>query len=72
MDNCAVKKFEINSQWRNELFFIVMLHFSLRKSAMNAPRIGKLRKELTLNWPRRNGAMHGAIKTVGLIEKSVF
>jgi hypothetical protein len=38
----AMKKFGINGQLRNKLFFIVIYHFSLVKAAMNAPCICKL------------------------------
>jgi hypothetical protein len=37
------KKFAINGQLQNQLFLIVIHHFSLVKAAMNAPRICKLR-----------------------------
>jgi hypothetical protein len=40
---CAMKKFGFNCQMRNELFFIVIYHFSLVKGAMNAARVCKLR-----------------------------
>jgi hypothetical protein len=39
-----MNKFGINSQWRNKLFLIVILCFSLVKAAINAPRICKLHK----------------------------
>jgi hypothetical protein len=42
-DKCALKKFGINGQLRNKLFLIVIHHFSLVKSAMNAPRICSIR-----------------------------
>jgi hypothetical protein len=41
LDKCAVKKFGINGQLRNKLFFIVIHLFSLVKAIMNAPRICK-------------------------------
>jgi hypothetical protein len=37
-----MKKFCINGQWRNKLFFIVSI--SLVKAAMNAPAFGKCAK----------------------------
>jgi hypothetical protein len=37
-----MKKFGINGQLRNKLFFIVIYHSSLVKGAMNAARICKL------------------------------
>jgi hypothetical protein len=40
---CAMKKIIFNGQMRNELFFIVIYHSSLVKSAMNAARVCKLR-----------------------------
>jgi hypothetical protein len=40
----ATKKFIINGQWRNKLFFIVINRFSLVKVAMNVLRVSKLRK----------------------------
>jgi hypothetical protein len=43
IDKCAMKKFGINGQLRNKLFFIVTHRFSLVKAAMNAPRICKVR-----------------------------
>jgi hypothetical protein len=43
IDKCAMKKFRINGQLRNKLFLIVIHRFSLVKSAMNAPRICKMR-----------------------------
>ncbi len=38
-----MKKFGINGQMQNKLFFIVIYHFSLVKAAMNAAHICKLR-----------------------------
>jgi hypothetical protein len=38
-----MKKFGINDQLRNQLFFIVINRFPLVKAAMNAPRICKMR-----------------------------
>ncbi len=38
-----MKKFYINGQLRNKLFFIVMHRVSLVKADMNAPRICKMR-----------------------------
>ncbi len=43
LHECAMKKFSINGQLRNELFFIDILRFSLAKAAMNALRICKMR-----------------------------
>jgi hypothetical protein len=40
----AMKKFCINGQWQNKIFFTVIYHFSLVNAAMNAPRICKLWK----------------------------
>ncbi len=40
---CAMKKFDFNSQMRNEPFLIVIYHSSLVKGAMNAARVCKLR-----------------------------
>jgi hypothetical protein len=42
----GLKKFIINGQWRNKLFWIVINCFSLVKAVMkmNAPRVCKLRK----------------------------
>jgi hypothetical protein len=39
---CAVKKFSINGQLRNKLFFIVIHRFQLVKAAMNALRSCKM------------------------------
>ncbi len=38
-----MKKFSINSQLRNKLFFIAIHRFSLVRAAMNALRICKMR-----------------------------
>jgi hypothetical protein len=38
-----MKKFGINGQLRNKLFFIVIHRFSLVKAAINSPRICKMR-----------------------------
>jgi hypothetical protein len=43
LDKCAMKKFGINGQLRNKLFFIVIHRFSLVKAAMNALGISKKR-----------------------------
>jgi hypothetical protein len=40
----ATKKFIINGQWRNKLFLIIINRFSLGKTAINAPRVCKLRQ----------------------------
>jgi hypothetical protein len=40
---CAMKKFGINGQMRNEPFLIVIYRSSLVKVAMNAARVCKLR-----------------------------
>jgi hypothetical protein len=34
----AMKKFEINCQWRSDIFFIFIFHFSIGKAGMNATR----------------------------------
>jgi hypothetical protein len=39
---CAMKKFCLNFQMRNEPFLIVIYHSSLVKGAMNAARVCKL------------------------------
>jgi hypothetical protein len=39
---CAMKKFVINGQFRNEIFYIVISRFSLERAAMNALRICKM------------------------------
>jgi hypothetical protein len=44
IEKYATKKFIINGQWRNKLFFIVINRSSLEKDTMNAPRVCKLRK----------------------------
>jgi hypothetical protein len=41
---CTMKKFGINCQLRNKLFFIVIFHFSLVNAALNAPHLCKLWK----------------------------
>jgi hypothetical protein len=43
IDKWAMKKFAFNGQLRNKLFLIVILRFSLVKTAKNAPRICKMR-----------------------------
>jgi hypothetical protein len=43
LDKCAMKKFGINGQLQNKLFWIVNHRFSLVKAAMNALRICKMR-----------------------------
>jgi hypothetical protein len=43
LDKCALKKFGINGQLRNNLFLMVIHRFSLVKAAMNAPHICKMR-----------------------------
>jgi hypothetical protein len=40
----VMKIFGIVSQWRGELFLIAIFHLSIRKAAMNAPRLWKLCK----------------------------
>jgi hypothetical protein len=40
----AMKKCNINGQWWNKLFLIVISCFSRVKSAMNAPRVCELQK----------------------------
>jgi hypothetical protein len=47
IEKCAMKKFGINGQLRNKLFFIVIHRFSLVKAAMNAPGIFKCAMMLT-------------------------
>ena len=42
LDKCAMKKFGINGQLQNTLFFIVIHRLLLVKAAMNAPHICKL------------------------------
>jgi hypothetical protein len=46
IEKYTAKKFIINGQWRNKLFFIVINHFSLVKikATMNASPVCKLRK----------------------------
>jgi hypothetical protein len=43
LDKCAMKKFGINGQLQNKLFFDCHPSFSLVKAAMNAARICKMR-----------------------------
>jgi len=53
---CAMKKFSINCQLRNKLFFIVIFHFSLVKAPMNAPHLCKIAQRLSYrHWPWRSG-----------------
>jgi hypothetical protein len=41
----AMKKFGIDSHWRDENFCIVIFHFSIGNTKMNDPRLCKSRKE---------------------------
>jgi hypothetical protein len=43
-----MKKFGINGQLRNKLFFIFVHRSSIVKAAMNAPRICKIRNQFLL------------------------
>jgi hypothetical protein len=45
-----MKKFGSNGQLRNELYLIVIYHFSLVKAAMIALRICKLRNFFFFQW----------------------
>jgi hypothetical protein len=56
---CAMKKFSINGQIRNQPFLIVIYRLSLVKAAMNSTRVCKFRMVLTkrlnfffFQWPR--------------------
>ncbi len=40
-----IKKYEINCQLQTELIFIIILHSSLLKAVVNAPRLCKLFKD---------------------------
>jgi hypothetical protein len=51
----AMKKLEIDCQWQNKLFWIVIFHFSIGKAKINAPRLWKECLTASWHWPGRNG-----------------
>ncbi len=42
----AMNKFGICFRWRNEHFFIIVFHLTIRKAAMNAQRLWKFAKNV--------------------------